>query len=181
MKFLKYVSYSIEYLCSEVQLPASPLCFLSHSVAVAALSEISHVACRALDDSFWVFLSPTMQEPHRPPNNIFWALIQEKMIILSPFHSKAIVLLYKFETSWTFLGGRPWPGVKFFFFCHLRGLQTLLFMNLLQSYLVGFPLLYMAFFKTILVVSFKTFGLTPPSLLFSMTILPPNFRIFPFF
>ena len=30
----------------------TPLCFLSHSVAVAALSEISHVACRALDDSF---------------------------------------------------------------------------------------------------------------------------------
>ena len=27
MKFLKYVSHSIEYLCSEVQLPASPLCF----------------------------------------------------------------------------------------------------------------------------------------------------------
>ena len=25
MKFLKYVSYSIEYLCLEVQLPASPL------------------------------------------------------------------------------------------------------------------------------------------------------------
>ena len=47
MKFLKYVSYSIEYLCSEVQLPASPLCFLSHPVAVSALSEISHVACRA--------------------------------------------------------------------------------------------------------------------------------------
>ena len=53
MKFLKYVSYSNEYLCSEVQLPASPLCFfLSHSVAVAALSEKSHVACTALDDSF---------------------------------------------------------------------------------------------------------------------------------
>ena len=57
MKFLKYVSYSIEYLCSEVQLSASPLCFflLSHSVAVAVLSEISHVACRALDDSFEFF------------------------------------------------------------------------------------------------------------------------------
>ena len=27
MKFLKYVSYSIEYLCSEVQWLASPLCF----------------------------------------------------------------------------------------------------------------------------------------------------------
>ena len=126
MKFLKYVSYSIEYLCSEVQLPASPLCFLSHSVAVAALSEISHVACRALDDSFWAFLSSTMQEPLRPPNNIFWALIQEKMIILSPFHSKAIVLLYKFETSWTFLGGRPWPGVKFFFFA-ISGVSKLCF------------------------------------------------------
>ena len=57
MKFLKYNYYSVEYLCSEVQLPACPLCFLSqvHLVAVAALSEISHVACRALDDSFWAF------------------------------------------------------------------------------------------------------------------------------
>ena len=70
MKFLKYVSYSIEYLCWEVQLPASPFCFLSHPVAVSALSEISHVACRALDDSFWAFLSPSMQESLRPPNNI---------------------------------------------------------------------------------------------------------------
>ena len=52
MKFLKYNYYSVEYLCSEVQLPACPLCFLSHPAAVAALSEISHVACRALDDSF---------------------------------------------------------------------------------------------------------------------------------
>ena len=52
MKFLKYVSYSIEYLCSEVQLSASPFVFLSHSVAVAVLSGISHVACRTLDDSF---------------------------------------------------------------------------------------------------------------------------------
>ena len=103
-----------------------PFVFLSHLVAVAALSEISHVACRALDDSFWAFLSPTMQEPLRPPNNIFWALIQEKMIILSPFHSKAIVLLYKFETSWTFLGGRPWPGVKFFFFA-ISGVSKLCF------------------------------------------------------
>ena len=39
MKFLKYVSYSIEYLCSEVQLPA--FVFLSHSVAVAALEDVS--------------------------------------------------------------------------------------------------------------------------------------------
>jgi len=49
MKFLKYVSYSIESLCSEVQLPHPPSL---NSVAVAALIAISHVACRALDDSF---------------------------------------------------------------------------------------------------------------------------------
>ena len=55
MKFLKYNYYSVEYLCSEVQLPACPLCFLSHPAAVAALSEISHVACRALGGSFWAF------------------------------------------------------------------------------------------------------------------------------
>ena len=73
MKFLKYVSYSIEYLWSEVQLSASSLCFfLSHSVAVAVLSEMSHVACRAPDDSFWAFLSPSMQESLRLPNNIMF-------------------------------------------------------------------------------------------------------------
>ena len=49
-----------------------PFVFLSHLVAVAALSEISHVACRALDDSFWAFLSPSMQESLRPPNNIIF-------------------------------------------------------------------------------------------------------------
>ena len=37
MKFLKYVSYSIEYLCSEVQLPASPLCFFYHTCHGEAL------------------------------------------------------------------------------------------------------------------------------------------------
>ena len=57
MKFLKYVPYSIEYLCSEVQLSASPLCFFFITFSsVAVLGEISHVACRAPDDSFWAFL-----------------------------------------------------------------------------------------------------------------------------
>ena len=32
-------------------------------------------------------------------------MIQEKIIIPAPFHSKAFVLPYKFETSWTLLGG----------------------------------------------------------------------------
>ena len=69
---------------------------------------------------FELFLSPSMQESLRPPNKIrqlkkyIWALIQEKMVIPAPFHSKALALLYKFETSCTLLGGRPWPGVQFF-------------------------------------------------------------------
>ena len=39
-------------------------------------------------------------------------------------------------------------------------LQTWL-ANCCKSYLVGFPILYMAFFKTILAVLFRTFGLPP--------------------
>ena len=40
-----------------------PFFFLSHSVAVAVLSEISHVACRALDDSFsFIRIFPFFQE-----------------------------------------------------------------------------------------------------------------------
>ena len=46
------------------------LFFFSHSVVVAALSGISHVACRAPDDSFQAFLSPGMQKPLGLPNNI---------------------------------------------------------------------------------------------------------------
>ena len=57
MKFLKYNYYCIEYLCSEVQLPAFPPFFLSPPIAVATLSEMSHVACWALDDSFWAFFN----------------------------------------------------------------------------------------------------------------------------
>ena len=124
MKFLKYVSH-----CTCVQKFSyrhPPFVFLSHSIAVAALSEISHVACRALDDPFWALFYHLVCRSHFNPqtiqffglgswNNIFWALIQEKMIIPSLFHSQVFVLLYKFETSWTLLGVRSWPGVKFFF------------------------------------------------------------------
>ena len=46
-----------------------PFVFKSHSVAVVALSGVSHVACKAPDDSFSVFLSPSKKEPLRPPNN----------------------------------------------------------------------------------------------------------------
>ena len=47
------------------------------------------------------------------------------------------------------------------------------------------PVLYLAFFNTILPALFRTFGLPPRSCLqnlhFPMIILPPNIRIFPVF
>ena len=50
----------------------APFAFLSLSVAVAALSGISHVACRATENSFSAFLSSGMQEPLLPPKNNFF-------------------------------------------------------------------------------------------------------------
>ena len=77
-------------------------------------------ACRPTDDPFWAFLSPSAQEPVQPPNNICLVLAAEKNIYIGhsskkdnhPFHSKAFVLLYKFETSWALLGRLS----RFFFF-----------------------------------------------------------------
>ena len=94
---------------------------------------------------------------------IFGALIQEKIIIPALFHSKAFVLLYKFETSWTLLGALGsrffWPtqGSPNFTFHEPRSTLA----NCCDSYLVGFPLLYLAFFKTIWAVLFRTCGLPP--------------------
>ena len=116
-----------------------------------------------------------MQKPLGLQNNIifyirqlkkkqFGALIQEKIIIPALFHSKAFVLLYKFETSWTLLGGLgsgvfflPTQGSRKFTFHEPRSTLA----NCCDSYLVGFPLLYLAFFKTILALLFRTCGLTP--------------------
>ena len=132
MKFLKYI-LTLSSTCVQKFSYQHPPFFLSHSVVVAALSKINHVTCRALDDSFWAFLSPSMQESLRPPNNIifrlgswnniFCSLIQEKMIIPSPFHSKAFVLLYKRNAvAWrTALAGSK------VFFCHISGVSKLCF------------------------------------------------------
>ena len=57
---------------------------------------------------FKPFLSPGVQEPLQLPNNIIFYIRQLKKNILDidprkdhpgPFHSKAFVVLYKFETS----------------------------------------------------------------------------------
>ena len=60
-------------------------------------------ACRPTDDPLWAFLSPGAQEPGSWKKYIL-GIHREKIIIPAPFHSKAFVLLYKFETSWALLG-----------------------------------------------------------------------------
>ena len=102
-------------------------CFLSHSVAVAAWSGIQML-------HFELFLSSGAQEPVQLPDNIclvqaagkkkyiydeaqkaetvLSAVIYiyilgshpKRIIIPVPFHSKAFLLLYKFETSCALLG-----------------------------------------------------------------------------
>ena len=123
----------------------------------------------------------------RQLKKIFGALIQEKIIIPALFQSKAFVLLYKFGTSWTLLG-----GLGSGFFCQLRGFQNITFhesrstlANYCDSYLVGFSLLYLAFFKTILAVLFRTCGLPscflslkPPFLYGHLTTQHSEFSIF---
>ena len=118
---------------------------------------------------------------------IFGALIQEKIIIPALYHSKAFVLLYEFETSWTLLGGLgsgfflPTQGSPNFTFHEPRSTLA----NCCDSYLVGFPLLYLAFFKAIIAVLFRTCGLPPcflslkpPFLYHHLTIQHSDFSIF---
>ena len=88
-------------------------------MAVAAWSGIAY---RPTDDPFWAFLSPAAQKPVQPPKNICLVQAAEKKYILgihpkkiinpAPFHSKAFVLLYKFEMSWALLSRLS----RFFFF-----------------------------------------------------------------
>ena len=143
------------------------LFFLLHTVAVAAWSGI---ACRPTDDPFWAFLSPAAQKPVQPPKNICLVQAAEKKYILgihpkkiinpAPFHSKAFVLLYKFETSWALLS-----RLSRVFFLPSLGPLILVILNILnnfsrscldfacqlcESFLVESPVLYLAFLKTIL-------------------------------
>ena len=74
-----------------------------------------NTACRPTDDPFWAFLSPGAQEPVHPQTifvyfrqlkNILYVLgiHPKKIIIPASFHSKAFVILCKFETSWALIG-----------------------------------------------------------------------------
>ena len=143
-------------------------------MAVAAWSGIAY---RPTDDLFWAFLSPAAQKPVQPPKNICLVQAAEKKYILGihpkkiinpvPFHSKAFVLLYKFETSWALLSRLS----RVFFFAisgasnfsnfkHFKQLFMILSrLRLLTMWVVESPVLYLAFLKTILAALFRTFGL----------------------
>ena len=153
-------------------------------------------ACRPTDDPFWAFLSPSAQEPVQPPNNICLVLAAEKNIYIGhsskkdnhPFHSKAFVLLYKFETSWALLG-RLSSG----FFLAISGASNFKHFKQLFMTLSGLGLLTMwelprrvsYFVSNFLQNYFSWFCQDFPfifclqNLHFSMIILPPNIRIFP--
>ena len=151
--------------------------------------------CRPTNDPFWTFLSPGAREPVHPQTifvyfrqlkNILYVLgiHPKKIIIPASFHSKAFVLLYKFETSWALLG-RLSRGFQFFFaisgasnlkqfkqlFMTLSGLGSLTMWQLPRwvSYL------YLTFFKTILAALFRTFGLPLLFLLLKPSFLHDHF------
>ena len=98
--------------------------FLSHFAAVEAWCGTQRVDPQMIH--FQLFVSPDAQEPVQAPNNICLVYAAEKknilgidpkkIIIPALFHSKAFVLLYKFETSLALLGRLSR------FFCYLRGL-----------------------------------------------------------
>ena len=85
--------------------------FLSHSVAVAVLIGIQGVDPQMIH--FELFFSWCAGSSSTPKQNLLslgsWkkymlGIHPKKIIISAPFHSKAFVLLYKFETSWALIG-----------------------------------------------------------------------------
>ena len=115
---------------------------------------------------------------------IYFGHSSKKVIIPAPFHSKMFALLYKSETSWelhvlgrlsrSFFSPSQGPlilKIRFSWpFLELAGYR----LQLCESFVVVSPILYLAFFKTILAAVCR-------NLHFSMIILPLNIRIFPVF
>ena len=85
--------------------------FSSHFVAVAAWSGIQRVDPQMIHLSF--FITWCAGSSSTPKQYLFslgsWkkyilGIRPKKIIIPAPFHSKAFVILYKFETSWALIG-----------------------------------------------------------------------------
>ena len=85
--------------------------FLSHSVAVVAWSGIQCVDPQMIHfELFYHLVRRSQLNPQtifvyfRQLENIYIGHSSKNIIIPASFHSKAFVLLYKFETSWALLG-----------------------------------------------------------------------------
>ena len=137
MKFQRDVYCSIEYTYSEVQLPVYPLCSFFFSITfckdVAAWSGIGHVAVEPQMIHFELFFIAWYAIATSTPNNIFFQFRQLKKTLLG-IHPKSVStmrLLY-FFTNLTQAGRNAWRTEQSFF-CHLRGLQLSLFVNLFQT------------------------------------------------
>ena len=113
MKFLQDVYFSIEYVCPEFQYWHALFVFFITFCSRCGLKW--DTACRPTDDPFWAFSSPgaCAGVSSTPKQYLFsldsWKKLilgihPKKIIIPAPFHRKAFVLLYKFETSWALLG-----------------------------------------------------------------------------
>ena len=79
----------------------------------------------------------------------------KKIIILAPFHSKAFVLLDKFETSWALIGRLSRDFFAISGTSNFKHFNQLLRLSILFESLI----LYLAFCKTILATLFRAFGL----------------------
>ena len=87
------------------------LFFLSHSVAVAVLIGIQGVDPQMIHfELFYLLVRRIQLNPQtkfvefRQLKKIYVGYSSKKDNHLAPFHSKAFVLLYKFETSWALIG-----------------------------------------------------------------------------
>ena len=133
LKFLEDVYFTIENVYQNFSNWHTLFVFFITSCSRSGMKW--DTACRPTDDPFWAFLSPSAQEPVQAPNNICLVLAAEKNIYIGhsskkdnhPFHSKAFVLLYKFETSRALLGRLS----RFFLF--LASSEASNFLNILNS------------------------------------------------
>ena len=133
LKFLEDVYFTIENVYQNFSNWHTLFVFFITSCSRSGMKW--DTACRPTDDPFWAFLSPSAQEPVQAPNNICLVLAAEKNIYIGhsskkdnhPFHSKAFVLLYKFETSRALLGRLS----RFFLFLAISEAPN--FLNILNS------------------------------------------------
>ena len=123
---------SLSRTCIRISVTGIPFLFFITSCSRSGMKW--DTTCRPTDDPFWASAQGLVQ----PPNNICLVLAAEKNIYMGhsskkdnhPFHSKAFVLLYKFETSWALLGRLS----RFFFFGGGGGISAASnFLNILNS------------------------------------------------